>query len=326
VSFSLTILGSSSAIPTSKRFPSAHLLNTDEHFFLIDCGEGTQVQLRRFGIHFGRINHVFISHLHGDHVFGLFGLLSTFNLMGRKTDLHIYADPRLEEIVSAHLRYFDQKMRFKIVYHPIEGNKSARILETKRLTVDTIPLKHSVPCYGFLFREKEKLRNIKKEAIEKYHIPIQEMVNIKRGADFVTEEGEIIPNKKMTLSPLASRSYAYCSDTLALSSVVHLVESVNLLYHEATFLDRDKKIAKETLHTTAVQAAKIAREAGVNHLIIGHFSVRYKSLSDFEQEAKSFFPDVTAAIDGTRYYIESSGKVRISFLSEDSHNDDIPFL
>jgi ribonuclease Z len=309
VSFSLTILGSSSAIPTSQRFPTAHLFNAGERFFLIDCGEGTQIQLRRFRIRFGRINHIFISHLHGDHVFGLFGLISSFGLMGRKTDLHIFSPPQLESILESHLNTFGHERQFAIIYHPLTGSKPKRILDEARISVDTIPLKHSTPCYGFLFREKEKLRNIRKEVIRFYNIPVKDIMPVKEGNDFVQPDGTVIPNAVLTYAPPPVRSYAYCTDTQILPKIASQIEGVDLFYHEATFLRKDEALAKKTLHSTAGQAAKLALDAGVKNLILGHFSVRYKTVQPFAEEAALHYPEVHLANDGDVYSIEPGGLV-----------------
>jgi ribonuclease Z len=311
-SFTLTILGSSSAIPTSQRFPAAHLLHAGERLFLIDCGEGTQIQLRRFRIHFGRINHIFISHLHGDHVFGLFGLISTLGLMGRTADLEIFAPPQLEEILETHFKVFSHERLFKIVYHPISGLKPNRIFEDAKISVDSIPLKHSTPCFGFLFREKEKLRNIRKDVIEYYNIPVKEIMGIKQGKDFTDKEGKIIPNSELTNLPPVFRSYAYCTDTKYCPSIADIINEVDLLYHEATFLAKDEKLAKKTLHSTTTQAATLALNAKVKNLIIGHFSVRYKNVLSFAEEACSIYPSTNLAADGDQYSLEPGGKLTIT--------------
>lgn len=309
MSFSLIILGSSSAVPTSDRFPPAHLLNVDERFYLIDCGEGVQMQLRRFGIRFGRINHIFISHLHGDHVFGLFGLLSSFSLMGRSSDLNIYGPQSLEELLNAHFSFFNQERKYSINFHKLTGKTNKRIFEDERITVDAFPLRHSTQCYGFLFREKEKLRNIRKEAITRYEIPIRAMMAIKQGEDFVDGSGNIIPNEELTVPPPRPRAFAYCSDTMYFPALARRVQDVDLLYHEATFLKKDQKLARETMHSTAYDAAVTAANANARHLVIGHFSTRYKTTDGFVKDAIDVFPDVHEALDGFRYRIEQNGNL-----------------
>jgi ribonuclease Z len=304
VPFSVTILGSSSAIPTTKRFPTAQLLNVDERFFLIDCGEGAQIQMSRFKLRANKINHIFISHLHGDHIFGLFGLISSFSLMGRTSDLCIYAEKRLDDILKSHLAYFGENLAFKINFIPVSSTHSKIIYEDDKLTVTTIPLKHRVPCCGFLFREKNKPGNIRKEILRSFNIPIREMNRIKEGADFVTEDGKVIANAKLTIPPFKSRSYAYITDTLMLEKNIPLLKDVDLLYHEATFLERDKDLAKSTFHSTAIQAATLAMKSNVRKLLLGHFSVRYKSSQAFLDEAQTKFNETYAVEDGDCFSVE----------------------
>jgi ribonuclease Z len=304
MSFSLTILGSSSALPTSRRNPSAHVLNVHEHFFLIDCGEGTQLQINKYNIRLGKINHVFISHLHGDHMFGLYGLFSTFNLLNREHDLHIYAHPEINHTIKYYKDWFGNKLSYNIIIHPFKSNRRILIFENKHMTVESFPLKHRIPTVGFIFREKEKPRNIKKEVVEKYNIPVKEIVKIKQGEDFTTSEGQTIKNEQLTLPPYRLRSYAYCSDTLYTKRYIEYIKGVNLLFHETTFLNRDKDLAKQTYHSTAFQAATIAKEAGVGKLLIGHFSARYKDVSVLVEEARKIFKNTYAVEDGDNFRIE----------------------
>jgi len=303
MSFAVTILGSSSAIPTSKRFPTAQVLNVHERFFLIDCGEGTQMQLKRFGINTSRINHIFISHLHGDHVFGLFGLLSTFTLLGRKTDLHIFAHRDLEVTLEHYKHYFGIGLTYSIVFHPFITIEPVEIYSDKHITVELIPLRHSVPVAGFLFREKKSLLNVKKEAIREYSLGIKDIRKIKEGNDFISPAGEVIYNAQLTLPPYKQRSYAFCTDTLYFSKLVALLKGVDLLYYESTFQDKDKKLARLTGHSTSVQAATLAKQAHVGKLLIGHFSNRYKKISPMLQEAQSVFPESIAVEDGEKYEV-----------------------
>ena len=304
MTFELTILGSSSAVPTSKRNLTAHVLNVHERFFLIDCGEGTQIQLRKNKIRFGKINHVFISHLHGDHIFGLFGLLSTFNLLNRKTDLHIYAHPELEKILSPHIQYFEHNISYTIVYHYINPKKNEVIYEDDKLTIETIPLKHRVPTCGFLFKEKPYLRNLRKYVFNKYKIPISKIKNIQEGEDFIDEEMNVIKNSELTIPPYVSRSYAYCTDTAYTEKIIPIIKDVDLLFHEATFAKNMKREAKLTQHSTSEDAANIAKLAHVKKLIIGHFSARYKDVSAIVNEARQIFPDTFEAEDGEKYSID----------------------
>jgi ribonuclease Z len=300
----LTILGSSSALPTSERYPSAHVLNAHERIFLIDCGEGTQMQLRKCRIRLGKINHIFISHLHGDHVFGLYGLLSSFNLMGRTTPVHLYAPENYFSLLLSHLKDFDINLSFEIDFTPLKGNDPVEILDDKYLTVTSFPLKHRIPAFGFLFREKPHDRNIIKELISKYEIPPVRIRAIKKGADFVTADGKLIKNELLTIPGPVSLSYAYCSDTKYFKRLSSFVKNVDLLYHEATFDKSLKDLAEITGHSTTEDAARTARTAGVGTLIIGHFSARYKDVSVLVDEAKSLFPRTLPAIDGKSYEIQ----------------------
>lgn len=299
----LTILGSSSALPTSERYPSAHVLNARERLYLIDCGEGTQMQLRRSKIRFGKINHIFISHLHGDHVFGLYGLLSTFSLMNRQTPLHLYAPENYERILFSHLADFDIKLGFKIEFIPLRSNNPVMVLDDKFITVTAFPLRHRVPCFGFLFREKPHLKNVIKEKISEYNIPGIRIPSIKCGDDYVTPEGFVISNEELTYPPPEQLSYAYCSDTRYFSGLASFVKDTTLLYHEATFDMSLSALAEVTGHSTTVQAARLAHEAGARTLVIGHFSARYRDIGFLVDEARSIFPATFAAIDGKTYEV-----------------------
>lgn len=294
----MTILGSSSALPTSQRYPSAHVLNAHERFFLIDCGEGTQMQMRRYRIRYGRLHNIFISHLHGDHVFGLYGLLSTMSLAGRQSPLNLYAPEAFSSIFRSHLLDFDVHLNYEINFIPLRSKDPVKIFEDKNLIAYSFPLQHRVPAFGFLFREKEKERNIRKDVIKTYDIPVAQIHRIKKGADYYTADGELISNKKLTIDPPEPRSFAYCSDTRYFSRLADFVRGVNLLYHEATFAGDKSKLATRTGHSTAEQAATVALEAGVRKLIIGHFSARYKNHNILLEEARSVFPDTIAAEEG----------------------------
>jgi len=303
MSFSVTILGSNSAVPTHERFPTAQVLNVHERFFLIDCGEGTQIRLKQFGINLSRINRIFISHLHGDHVFGLFGLMSTFTLLGRKNELHIHAHSDFGASLEHYKKYFGTGLCYDIVFHPFRTTKTEVIYDDKHLAVELIPLRHSVPVAGFIFREKAKLLNVKKETILKYSLSIKDIRKIKEGSDFVTGTGEVIPNSHFTLPPLKPRSYAFCTDTLMFSKLKSLLKEIDLLYFESTFCETDRKLAKITGHTTAAQAARLAHEVNAGRLIMGHFSTRYKNTDVFEKEAREIFPESHAVKDGEKFVI-----------------------
>ena len=304
MSFSVTILGSSSALPTMDRYPTAHLVNHDERFFLIDCGEGAQIQLRRFRKRFGKINHIFISHLHGDHVFGLFGLISTFSLLGRKSELHIYAPARLEDFLKIHTEFFDHEMTYPIRFHPIQAKQSELIYEDAKLTVTTIPLKHRIPCTGFLFREKPKDRKVRKEKIAEYKLSLADILKVKEGQDLESEKYGVLLNDELTLPGPRARSYAFCTDTLCRDGIVDQIRNVDVLYHEATFRADDAKLAKDTYHSTSAQAATIAKKANAGKLIIGHFSSRYKEIESLLKEAKSIFPNTVLAQEGDDHIID----------------------
>ena len=299
----LTILGSSSALPTSERFPSAHVLNVHERLYLIDCGEGTQMQLRKNKIRFGRINHIFISHIHGDHLFGLYGLLSTFSLMGRTTPLHLYAPDTYHNILDSHLADFDIHLNYEIDFNPLAGQDPVIILDDKYLTVTAFSLVHRIPAFGFIFREKPHDRNIIKEAIDKYGIPGVRIPAIKKGEDFITGEGEVIRNEDITIAGKDPLSYAYCSDTRYFRRLAGFVRGVDVLYHEATFSKDMEELAEMTGHSTTADAAKTAVQSGAKALIIGHFSARYKDIIPLVDEARAIFPDSYPAIDGKTYDI-----------------------
>lgn len=296
--FEVTILGSNSAQPTPKRFSSAHVVNFREKLFLLDCGEGTQIQLRRYKQKFSRINHIFITHLHGDHVLGLPGLISTFNLMGRRSKLHIYAHQDLEKVLQPLLDYFMHKPMFEIEYHPFDPLKNECIYEDKSLEIFTIPLTHRTPTAGFLLKEKPKEHNIKKEMIEAYGLSIKDIIKVKKGEDYITEEGEVIPNSRLATPPKPVRAYAYITDTAYKPDICPMIADVSTLYHEATFADEETLRISKTLHSTGSQAAMIAKDANAKQLLIGHFSSRYKDAKVVEEAAKAIFPNTTAVEDG----------------------------
>jgi len=304
VQFALTILGSSSALPTSERFPTAQLLNINERFFLIDCGEGTQIQLRKYKTRLGKINRIFLSHLHGDHVFGLFGLLSTFQLLGRKTPLHIHAPGEIINIIEFYKNNFGEDMSFKIYVYPLGFRHTKIIFKDKSVEVTSFPLKHRVPTCGFLFRETPVLLNLKKEALELYKFGIEDIGKIKKGKDITLPDGSILKNRVLTLPQWKQRSYAYCSDTGFDPSVVKYISEVDLLYHEATFAQEDEKLADDTLHSTSTQAAKIASMAKAGKLLLGHFSSRYKNLDTLLGQAREIFPESYSVNDGDVFTIE----------------------
>ena len=262
---------------------------------MIDCGEGTQVQLRKSRLKFSRLNHIFISHLHGDHCFGLIGLISTFGMLERTADLHIYAHEDLQKQLAPQIDFFCKDMTYKVVFHNINPEEKSVIYEDRSLTVETIPLKHRLPTCGFLFREKPVPNHIIREMTDFYKVPVYMMNRIKNGEDFVCEDGTVVPNSRLTTPSDPPRSYAYCSDTAFLPRIAEQIKGTDLLFHEATFTENEKTRAKSTQHSTARQAAEIASKAGVKKLIIGHFSARYDDDTVFLEEAKSVFNNTILA-------------------------------
>jgi ribonuclease Z len=301
--FEVTILGSSSATPTSDRYPTAQVINAHGRYFLTDCGEGAQIQIRRQKIGFGKIRHILISHLHGDHYYGLIGMISSFNLLGIRNDIHIYSHSQLKELIQPQLEFLKKELQFKIIFHPLNFKTPQKIFSDDKVEVYSFPLRHSVPCCGFLFKEADRELNIIKEYIEKYKIPVAEIKKIKKGADFITDDGKLIPNNQLTTPPLPPRSYAFCSDTAWYPEIIKTIKNVDLLYHEATFTEELKEWAENTFHSTALDAARIAKGANAKKLILGHFSARYKEIEVFLREARAIFPETDAAVDGHTYKV-----------------------
>ncbi|WP_300698856.1 ribonuclease Z [uncultured Bacteroides sp.] len=293
--FELHILGCGSALPTTRHFASSQVVNVRDKLYMIDCGEGAQLQFRKSRLKFSRLNHIFISHLHGDHCFGLWGLISTLNLLGRTAELHIYSPKGLEALMAPMLDFFCRQMTYKVLFHEFDTKTSGMIYEDRSLTVTTIPLRHRMPCCGFLFREKRRPNHIIREMIDFYEVPVYELNRIKNGADYVTPEGETIPNSVLTRPADLPRSYAYCSDTIYMPEIAGLIEGVDLLFHEATFAHENLIRARETFHTTALQAGELAKAAGVKKLLIGHFSARYEDETVLFEEASSVFPETVLA-------------------------------
>lgn len=288
----LTILGFNSAIPTANTSTTAQLLEMSERHFLIDCGEGTQVQLRKAKAKFSKINNIFISHLHGDHCFGLPGLIASFRLLGRETPLYIYGPKGIKEMLETIFRITETQRGFDVIYKELESKKSEKIYEDKAVEVYTIPLNHRIYCNGYLFREKTKPRHLNIEEIKKYpEIEICDYQNLKNGKDFILSDGYVLKNEMLTHNPVPSLSYAFCSDTRFNPDIVPIIENVDTLYHEATFLHELKEMADYTGHTTALEAATIAKNAKVKKLILGHFSNRYNNLEVFTKEAQTVFPN-----------------------------------
>jgi len=298
LTFRLKILGSNSATPAYGRHHTSQLLNIAHHHFLIDCGEAAQIQLQRFKCKPIRINHIFISHLHGDHYLGLMGLIFTMHLLGRKKDLHIYGQHGLDEIITLQLKYSDTRLNYNIRFHLLDPTKEVVIFEDDILSVTSFPLKHRIPCCGFRFSEKAKPRRMNKELLPD-KIGVSEIQLLKEGRDVLDDEGNIkYAFKKITLPPRRSRSYAYCSDTAFDPDIIQYIKGADILYHEATFLNEREFWATKTFHSTTSQAATIAEKAEVGRLLIGHYSARYRDLTEFLQEASDIFPRTMLATEG----------------------------
>ncbi len=300
----LTILGCHSATPRANAYPTSQYLEINNRHFLIDCGEGTQRQMRKHKVGFSKINHIFISHLHGDHFFGLIGLISTFGILSREKELHIYGPKGIKEVTTLQLKISKSYSKFDIIYHELTSKKSEVIFEDDKVTVTTIPLSHRVYTNGYLFREKQQHKKLHIENIRQYpEIERCDYHHIKAGKDIVLENGELVTNEELTLPPPPAKSYAFCSDTSYKEDIVPIIEKVDLLYHEATFLHDRADLAQKTKHSTAKQAAQIALKADVNQLIIGHFSSRYKDINVFKNEASSTFKNVILAEAGKKIAI-----------------------
>ncbi len=305
MSFTVTILGSSSATPTSKRNPTSLLVNMNYKYFLVDCGEGTQMQLRKYKFKLQKIKHIFISHLHGDHFFGLIGLISTLHLLGRDEELHIYANENLKEVIDLQLKVSGTELVFPLIFHPTNHHEPEIIFEDEQHFVKSFPLNHRLPTTGFLFSEKKRIRKIRKDFLLSVEVPVEEIPKIKAGADFIDKDGKVYVNKSITSSPPLSRSFAFCSDTSYFEPVIETIHQANLLYHEATFMQELAEVAREKFHSTAAEAATIAKKALVKELIIGHFSARYNSLDELLAEARAIFPSTSLAEDGNEFKIIS---------------------
>ncbi len=294
----LHILGCYAATPRTLTNPTSQLLEINNHLFLIDCGEGTQVQLRKSKIKFSRVNHIFISHLHGDHFFGLPGLISTFRLLGRDKEMHIYGPKGIKEAITLLLKLGDSWTNYPLIFHELTSKESVRIYEDDKVSVDTIPLNHRIYTNGFLFREKLGERTLNIKAAEKYKIDLSQYRNIKKGKDVTLDDGFTVLNKLLTYDPPTPKSYAFCSDTAYKPDLIPQLTKVDVLYHESTFLETEAHLSAKTKHATAKEAATIARDAEVGTLILGHYSTRYKSIELFKEQAKEIFPEVLLADDG----------------------------
>ena len=305
MSIALTILGCHSATPRINAFPTSQYLAINNSHFLIDCGEGTQRQMRKYKVGFSKINHIFISHLHGDHFYGLVGLLATFGILNREKELHIYGPKGIKEVTLLQLKISQSHAHFKIIFHELVSKKSELIYEDEKVSVKTIPLNHRVYTNGYLFTEKEKSRKLHTENIRNYkEIDKADYLNIKAGRDIILSSGEVISNRELTIPPSKPLSFAFCSDTSYKPDIISIIENTDLLYHEATFLSDREDLAKKTKHSTTKQAAKIAKEANVNQLVLGHYSGRYKDISLFKKEAQEVFKNTELAEPGKVFSVK----------------------
>ena len=297
----LTILGCYAATPRTLTNPTAQVLEINGHIILIDCGEGTQIELRRRKVKFSRINHIFISHLHGDHFFGLPGLISTIRLLGREKELHIYGPKGIKEAITLLLKLGDSWTNYPLLFHELTSKEPELVFEDKKISVTTIPLDHRIYTNGFLFKEKEGKRKLNIDAAQNYGIDKAYYQNIKNGKDITLDNGETILNKELTFDPPKPKSYAFCSDTVYDTNLSEQLKGVDVLYHESTFLESESELATKTKHSTALQAAKIAKAANVKTLVLGHYSTRYKSIELFKEEATTIFSNVLLADDGRAF-------------------------
>nr|WP_321234306.1 ribonuclease Z [uncultured Psychroserpens sp.] len=297
----LTILGCYSATPQIHTNPTAQVLEIKNHHFLIDCGEGTQVELRRNKVKFSRIKHIFISHLHGDHCFGLAGLISTFRLLTRETDLHIYAPKGLKEVITLQMKLSDSWTNYQLIFHELSSDVSELIYEDDKVEVYTIPLDHRIYTNGFLFKEKLGDRKLDMNAVLNADVDVAYFRKLKQGADVPDNNGTLVKNESVTLDPKPPKSYAFCSDTAYNEAIVPIIKDVDVLYHESTFIEKNEALAKPTKHSTAKQAATIAKKANVGQLILGHYSTRYDDLNEFKTEAETIFSNVELAKDGKTF-------------------------
>ena len=300
----ITILGCYAATPRSFTNPTSQMLEMKNHLFLIDCGEGTQVQLRRNKIKFSKIKHIFISHLHGDHFYGLVGLVSTFRLLNRENELHIYGPKGIKEIITLQLKLANSWTNFPLIFHELTSREPELLFEDSKLSVSTLPLKHRIYTNGFLFKEKKGDRKLLIDKAEEFRIDYTLFNSLKKGKDVISEDGKLIPNALVTADPPAPKSYAFCSDTVFDMDLVPMIEKTTVLYHESTFLEDQYELAFPTKHSTAKQAARIAKAADVEKLILGHYSTRYKNIELFRQEASEIFPNIILADDGKEIIAE----------------------
>ncbi len=299
--FAVTILGCNSAIPAHGRNPSSQIIQLQDNSFLIDCGEGTQMQLSKFKIKVSKISHIFISHLHGDHYFGLIGLLSSMSLMNRTQDMHIFGPALLKDIILLQCKASDTDFSFQIYFHELGEN--GLIAETNKMMISSFKVDHQIDCWGFLFKEKKNPRSIIAEKVKSYEIPSSFYEQLQKGEDYQTKKGTIIANAEVTNENEKPRTYAYCADTIYNESIIPIIKEVDLLYHETTYLKDQEDKASARFHSTTVQAGQIAKKAEVKRLIIGHYSSKYESIDSFLKETKEIFENTELGIEGACYYV-----------------------
>lgn len=299
--FAVTILGNNSALPAYDRHPSAQIVTINDQLLLIDCGEGTQMQLSRYKIRRGKLNHIFISHLHGDHYFGLIGLISSMALLNREQPLHLFAPPGLEEIIDLQLKVASTTLPYELVFHPL--NKEEVILDTPKFSVETFHTQHRIPCWGFLIKEKKHPRKLDKEKAINFNIPAAYYTSLKMGYDYTSKDGSVVYNEQVTLINSPAKSYAYCADTIYDERLIEIVKDVSMIYHEATYLNGMEDRAAARFHSTTAQAANIAMKANVGGLLLGHFSSKFEELHDYLKEALEVFPKTQLAIEGVTFRI-----------------------
>ncbi|MBP7556571.1 MAG: ribonuclease Z [Chitinophagaceae bacterium] len=297
----VTILGNNSAVPAFDRHPTSQLVTLDGQHFLVDCGEGTQIQMMRYKIRRGRISHIFISHLHGDHYFGLIGLLNSFSLLSHSQELHVFGPAQLQDIIEMQLKVADTHLCFPLHFHALNG--AATLVDNEKVEIRCFPTQHRIECYGFIFREKKKPRRLILDAVRENNIPLHFYERLKQGEDFVTSAGEVIRNEWLTTAGTPGRSYAFCADTRYNEEMIPYIRGADMIYHEATYLDNLSDRAHVRFHSTSKQAAAIAKKAGVGRLLLGHFSSKYDTLEEFEQEAREVFPASELALEGVSYRV-----------------------
>ncbi|MET0634694.1 MAG: ribonuclease Z [Chitinophagaceae bacterium] len=297
----VTILGNNSAVPAFDRHPTSQVVTLNGMQFLVDCGEGTQIQMINYRIRRAKISHIFISHLHGDHYFGLIGLINSFGLLGHLQELHVFGPAPLQEIIEIQLRVADTRLCYPIHFHTITGE--AVLLDNEQVQVSCFPTQHRIECYGFLFKEKKKPRRLILDSVKQNNIPLHFYDRLKKGEDFITSAGEVIRNEWLTTAAPRGKVYAYCADTRYNESMVPYISGADMIYHEATYLDNLRDRAYERFHSTTVQAAMIALQAGAKKLLVGHFSSKYDTLEEFEREARAVFPNTDIALEGVTYRV-----------------------